>query len=57
MEKREGIDAKLLSLSANKQTIAFNSDNTPKDSTAIILTANQQNFSDILTWTTVPNVP
>ena len=55
-KKMEGIDAKLLSLSANKQTIAFNSDNTPKDSTAIILTANQQNFSDILTWTTVPNV-
>ena len=55
-KKMEGIDAKLLSLSANKQTIAFNSDNTPKDSTAIILTANQQNFSDTLTWTTVPNV-
>ena len=55
-KKMEGIDAKLLSLSANKQTIAFNNDNTPKDSTAIILTANQQNFSDILTWTTVPNV-
>lgn len=55
-KKMEGIDAKLLSLSANRQTIAFNNDNTPKDSTAIILTANQQNFSDILTWTTVPNV-
>ena len=55
-KKMEGIDAKLLSLSANKQTIAFNSDNTPKDSTAIILTANQQNFSDVLTWTTTPNV-
>ena len=55
-KKMEGIDAKLLSLSANRQTIAFNNNNTPKDSTAIILTANQQNFSDTLTWTTVPNV-
>ena len=54
--KMEGSDAKILSLSANKQTVAFNNDNTAKDSTAIVLTANQQNFNDTLTWSTSPNV-
>ena len=53
----DGTNAKLLSLSANKQLIAFNSDNTPKDSTEITLTAIQQNFSDGVTWSTNPSVP
>lgn len=54
--KIEGTDAKFLSISASKQTVAFNNDNTAKDSTAIVLIANQQNFSDALTWTTNPSV-
>ena len=55
-KKIEGSDAKLLSLSASRQTIAFNSDNTLKDNSEIVLTANQQNFNDTITWSTSPNV-
>ena len=51
-----GLDAKLLSLSASKQAIAFNSNNTPKDTSAVTLTALQQNFSDSITWSTSPSV-
>lgn len=51
-----GSDARLLSLSANRQAIAFDKNNSPKDSTVITLTANQQNFNDTITWSTSPNV-
>ena len=54
--KYQGSDAKILTLTADRQVVGFNSDNTVKDSTAIILTANQQNFNDTLTWSTSPNV-
>lgn len=46
----------MLSLSANRQAIAFDKNNSPKDSTVITLTANQQNFNDTITWSTSPNV-
>ena len=51
-----GSDAKLLSLSANRQTIAYNNDNTAKDTSDITLTALQQNYSDSITWSTSPSV-
>ena len=49
-------DAKSLDLTASRQAIAFDKDNNAKDSTAVTLTATQQNFTDSITWSTSPNV-
>ena len=51
----DGSDARMLTLSANRQNIAFTSKNKPKNSTAITLTANQQNFTDEIVWATSPS--
>lgn len=51
-----GASAKSLDLYASKYAVAFNASGTAKDSTAITLTAVQQNFSDTITWTTSPTV-
>lgn len=51
-----GNSAKLLTLNSTKNVVAFNKDNSPKDSTDIILSAFQQNFKSNITWTSNPNV-
>ena len=49
-------DVKSLDLTASKQAIAYDKDNNAKDTTAITLTATQQNFNSAITWSTTPSV-
>ena len=51
-----GIDSKSLDLYSSSYTVAFDADDNLKDSTNIILTANQQNYSDSIVWSTNPSV-
>ena len=49
-------DVKSLDLTASRQAIAYDKDNNAKDTTAITLTATQQNFNSAITWSTTPSV-
>ena len=51
-----GIDAKSLDLYSSSYTVAFDSNGKLKDTSNIILTVNQQNYSDSITWSTNPSV-
>ena len=48
--------SKKFEISTNRQVIAYDSNNNLKDPTNIILTVDQQNFSDAITWSTNPTV-
>lgn len=52
----DGASAKSLTLTASKQAVAYNANNTLKDSSAITLTAIQQNDTTAVSFTTSPAV-
>lgn len=56
IQGENGIDSKSLDLYSSSYTVAFDADDNLKDSTNIILTANQQNYSDSIVWSTNPSV-
>ncbi|WP_346961237.1 hypothetical protein [Clostridium sp.] len=51
-----GNSAKMLTLISTKNVVAFNKDNSPKDSSDITLSAFKQNFNSNITWTSNPAV-
>lgn len=52
----DGMDVKGLSLTSSSYIVSYDNKGDLKDNTNITLTANQQNFTDAITWTTSPNV-
>lgn len=56
VQGESGLDAKSLDLYSSTYAVAFDSNGNLKDSSDIILTANQQNFTDTITWSTIPSV-
>lgn len=56
IQGESGLDAKSLDLYSSTYAVAFDSNGNLKDSSDIILTANQQNFTDTITWSTIPSV-
>lgn len=52
----DGMDVKGLSLTSSSYIVSYDNKGDLKDNTNITLTANQQNFTDTITWTTSPNV-
>ena len=51
----KGENAKTLSLTANRQAILYNADNTPKDTSDIIFKINSKNLTGNVTWSIEPN--
>ena len=51
----KGENAKTLSLTANRQAILYNADNTPKDTSDIIFKINSKNLTGNVTWSVEPN--
>ncbi len=51
----KGEDAKTLSLTANRQAILYNSDNTPKDNSDIIFKMNSKNLTGNVAWSVEPS--
>ena len=56
IQGENGLDSKGLDLYSSKYAISFDSEGKLKDTSNIILTANQQNFTDTITWSTIPSV-
>lgn len=56
IQGESGLDSKGLDLYSSKYAVAFDSEGKLKDASNIILTANQQNFTDTITWSTIPSV-
>ena len=51
----KGENAKTLSLTANRQAILYNSDNTPKDTSDIIFKINSKNLTGNVAWSVEPS--
>ena len=51
----KGENAKTLSLTANRQAILYNADNTPKDTSDIIFKINSKNLTGNVTWSVEPS--
>lgn len=52
----EGKPAKFIQVTSSKPVVAFNNDNTPKDTDDLILDVSSSNLTDPITWTTNPSV-